>query len=159
MRAVIPGLTSLGVLSVLLLQPGTAQAAGPRLEGVIDGIEICTQDMCGGAIFLFRFDGKLNGRRATGWGWVEVRHETLPDVGEAGILGGEGELWIGFRRFCLEVPQFGGTLAGAWPDYEIGMQVNIRDLWGRTGVHGFVGLLSHQDFPPTIFGEIAQPSK
>ncbi len=153
----------LSVVSVaLLLQAVPATAAGPRLDGEISGIELAPQSLVGAAVFIFDYEGLVDGRMRRGWGWVAVNHEDLPVVeGESSlIVGGFGAIHVGLQRFDIEV-NFGSlTLTNINDpsefdeDYEVLLSVDIRRFFGPPREHAFAGLLSHVPFPPIILGDL-----
>jgi hypothetical protein len=142
--------------------PDTSCAAAPRMDGAIGGIELAPQSLVGAAVFVFEYHGVVNGKSRKGWGWVAVTHEDLPtDLFESSsITGGFGEIYIGLRRFDVEV--YSGLLtlvddhdtATFDDDFQVEFSVEISNVFGQAAAHGFEGLLSHVPFPPTIDGEL-----
>lgn len=149
-------LSCLGAVVVLLWCADATEAAAPKIAGDVGGLELLQQSGSHGALFVFQFSGTVNGRRSSGWGWIEVFHDPLPEVGQtAAITGGRGVLWAGFFPFPIDI--VGGTLVGL-PDDLFGLDGLTLDIsnWRRqSALHIFGGVLSHQTFPPTIFGSLA----
>jgi hypothetical protein len=147
----------------LLVPLSSASAAAPRLDGLVTGVELASQAMVGAAVFVFEFEGLLDGKARSGWGWVAVNHEELPDVvGETAlIVGGVGEIFIGTRRFDVDVN--GGLLALTDPGdpdvfddvFGLLLSVDICNRQGQCRAHTFEGALSHETFIPTIAGELS----
>jgi hypothetical protein len=154
-------LAAAGLACLIIAAP--AAAAPPELEGQISGIELAPQSLVGAAVFLFEYQGQVNGRDRKGWGWVAVVHQDLPEMegGFSFILDGSGEIYIGVQRFNLDVK--GGLLTLVDDhdtplfddDFEILLSVDIRNRIGQSKNHLFDGVLSHVPFPPTIDGDLA----
>lgn len=146
----------------LFLQVRPAVAAAPQLDGHVSGIELAPQSLLGAALFVFDYHGFVNGKFRKGWGWMAVTHEDLPTdlYASSDITGGFGEIYIGFRRFDVEVNE--GTLtlvddhgtAAFDDDFEVLLSADISNFFGQTAAHDFEGLLSHEPFPPTIIGDL-----
>jgi hypothetical protein len=150
-----------GTLIVLLGLLGTAQAQAANITGQIDGIELAPQadDYSHGALFVFGFVGQVDdGRTRKGWGWIEVFHDPLPEAGtSADVLGGQGVLWIGLRRFRIDILP-GGQLTAPYPFagvYGVIAPLDISPRWGVPVARVFDGELSHNYFPPRISGHVA----
>lgn len=153
-------LRTAGMALALVLAAGwhSAHAGKPVLKGEISGIELAPQSIAGEAIFVFDYHGWVNGRLRWGWGWMGVKHEPLDELSE--ILGGEGEIYVGFQRFSVTVD--GGFLKLIDEnnplifddDFGVMLFAHIRDLWGRSNAHVFKGVLSHAVFPPEIDGDL-----
>jgi hypothetical protein len=154
------------VLVALWILANTSAAAPPAFEDVeVGGIELLPQSLFGAALFIFEVDGRIDGRPRSGWGWIAVNHVPLEEIEnfETDILGGEGEIWIGLRRY--EVHVTGGELVlldskdPAIFDDLFAVRIEA-DLCRRAffwtplecAPHVFEGLLDHEPFPPTIGG-------
>lgn len=154
-------LKSVGFVAVLMGSAGllqTAQVVGAEVVGTIDGFEIALQGGSHGALFVFGFEGQVDGRAKKGWGWIEVFHEPLPEPGgEPALISGHGVLWIGLRRYTID--NLAGSLAASETEDAIfEVEDGILDITDRRDgsvPHDFAGALSHQTFPPTISGTIA----
>jgi hypothetical protein len=132
----------------------SAHAAAPSLAGYLQGIELLPQTDRNGALFVFDFAGAAK----SGWGWIEVFHESpLPAPGDSNLItGGRGVLWIGWQRYQINVT--GGTLTAIGGNlFDLDVFVEIGN-WQGFRTHYFQGVLSHAVFPPTIAGILA-PSK
>jgi len=142
------------VLLVLLGLVAPPPAGAAELTGGIDGFELAIQSGSHGAVFVFGVEGELNGRPRSGWGWIEVFHGPLPEAGgTAPILAGRGVIWIGFRRFRVDV--LGGELfaSASQPGlFEVLASIDLCTRRGGRTLHEFGGVLSHLTFPPTIDG-------
>lgn len=157
MRAIVRYACHIGLLAVLLSQAHAAEAAAPSLVGEIDGIELLPQTRWNGAIFLFEFRPDDGSR--SGWGWIEVYHDPLPPPDDfSDIVGGNGEIWVGWRRY--EIGIVGGELVG-WDAagldddvYGVGILADVCQRRRGCTPHEFLGWLSHQTFIPRIFGSI-----
>ena len=151
LRSVVAGAA---VVVLGLLGPARAEAA--EITGQIDGFELAAQGGSHGAIFVFGFEGELNGRSRSGWGWIEVLHDPLPEAGGSTlILGGRGALWIGPRRFRIVVMQGVLTSRLAEPAvFDVTAPLDVAARRGGPEMHLFDGTLSHLTFPPTIGGSV-----
>jgi hypothetical protein len=154
-------------LLTVLVPWNAARSATPILDGAISGIELAPQSIAGAAIFVFAFDGELNGRDRRGFGWIAVQHEELPDEltdEPAAILDGVGEIYIGLRRFDIDVA--GGTLELSNlndpdvfdDDFTVTLSVQICNFFGQCAEHTFAGELSHVPVIPTIDGTLVPGS-
>lgn len=147
------------VLIALLASVNAAVAAPPSFEGAINGRELLPQSLFGAALFVFEYRGLVDGRQRRGWGWIAVNHEELPaGEGETALIaGGEGEIFVGFRRYDVDVN--GGLLTltdikdpDVFDDV-FGVQLSV-DICrrGECAEHLFDGELNHEPFIPTIIG-------
>jgi hypothetical protein len=151
------------VLIAVLASFSSTRAAEPLLDGRIRGLELAPQSLAGAAIFLFAYEGDVNGRSRKGLGWIAVQHDELPDEltdPPAAILDGFGEIYIGLR--ILEVEVNGGALELTdlnEPDvfddnFNVTLSVDICNLLGQCAEHTFAGELSHVPAIPTIQGTL-----
>jgi hypothetical protein len=132
----------------------TYAASLPVVRGVVSGVELCEQAVCGSAVFVGLFDGQVGWNRwARGIVAVGVNHEPLPAPGEyAAITGGEWALWVGLRRL-------GGSVSGSLfnnGDNTFTVTTVLTLESGGLGTIVFTGLLDHNVFPPTISGVMSQ---
>jgi hypothetical protein len=151
------------LFAALLVPSGSASAAAPALDGRISGLELASQEMVGAAVFVFEYEGLVDGRVRRGFGWIAVNHEALKDFvgGESRILGGVGEIIIGLKRFEIEVN--GGLLTlirDPDPDvfddvFSVSLSVDICNRQGQCAEHTFDGVLSHETPIPTIIGDLS----
>jgi hypothetical protein len=128
----------------------------PSITGTISGVELCTQDLCGQAVFAGDFVGYVNKQGASGVFLVQVTHGPLPDTagGTTPITG--GSWWIRTDKEKI----YSGSVTGGTLTYNgdgtfnvvLAMQLNNPG----TGTMTFNGLLNHNVFPPTIGGTISQ---
>lgn len=127
----------------------------PVIQGVVSGLELCPQSLCGAAVFVGVFQGQVGFRsNALGLIAVAVQHDPLPEVAGdcAAITSGFWDMRVGLRRFI-------GTTAGELcyngdNTYSVGVTMSL--LGGGGGEVFFSGTLDHNVFPPTIKGVITQ---
>jgi hypothetical protein len=142
-------------LLILVAGAGAVRADSfPVLSGVEHGIELCQQSVCGSAIFVGVFQGTVGNKPgAIGTIAVQVKHDPLPLPGHhAAITGGSWQFVSGFRLIT-------GSVTGdlyAWNDKQFQVTVKLTLEHGGIGDVAFVGLLDHNNFPPTIDGIISQ---
>jgi len=105
--AIIAGLALLAVFLLFSLSARPA-TAGSQFSGDVEGLEFCTQYLCGSAFFLGLFDGRVTEVPDTGGVWqLSVHHEEIPDPQQsAAINGGEWRLRVGWQN------QFQGEVGG-----------------------------------------------
>jgi hypothetical protein len=145
---------SLGVILFCGAVPVRADST-PVLQGVVSGLELCPQSLCGSAVFVGIFRGQVGLRpHALGLIAVAVQHDPLPELtGKcAAITQGLWDLRVGLRRFV-------GTAAGELcynGDNTYSLDVGMHLLSGGSGELFFAGTLDHNVFPPTIAGVITQ---
>jgi hypothetical protein len=155
--------SALTLLLTLLVSTGSASAAPPAFDGRITGIEVASQEMVGAAVFVFEYEGLVDGKIRRGLGWIAVNHQPLQEVlgGQSLILGGTGEIVVGLKRFDIEVN--GGLLTNIDPGdpnvfddvFSVQLSVNIRNPQGQRAEHTFEGVLSHETLIPTIAGDLS----
>jgi hypothetical protein len=139
----------------LLAPVTTAVAAAPALDGGVEGLEVAPQSVLGAALFVFNFDGDFNGHHRHGWGWIAINHDPLPTADDptADINGGFGAIYIGLRRFDVEVQ--GGMLGFMTVDnFDVLLWVEICNAFDQCRDHEFMGVLSHEPLIPTIVGSL-----
>jgi len=142
-------------LMVLVAGAGAVRADSfPVLSGVEHGIELCQQSVCGSAIFVGLFQGRVGiNPKAIGTIAVQVNHEPLPLPGDhAAITGGSWQFLSGLRLITGSVK---GDLF-AKNDKQFIVTVTLSLEHGGIGDVTFIGLLDHNNFPPTIDGVISQ---
>jgi hypothetical protein len=137
-------------------------AAAPTFDGGIAGLELAPQSVAGAAIFIFEYQGQVNGRPRTGWGWIAVNHDELPaEPGTSAVIfGGIGEIYIGVQRFKIDVN--GGLLTLIDlndpdvfdDDFGVLLSVDISNRQKQSRAHDFEGVLSHEPLIPTIVGAL-----
>jgi hypothetical protein len=143
------------VIVTLCLGSATARAVStPVVQGVVSGLELCEQAVCGSAVFVGAFFGQVGfNPRAVGLIAVAVNHDPLPAPGFcADITGGRWEMWVGFRRLRGGVT---GELCATFDNTFI-VDTTLSVESGGSGQIAFNGLLDHNVFPPTIKGVMTQ---
>jgi hypothetical protein len=148
---------ALGVVSIILLltaQPGIASQ--PIVNGHLEGVELCAQFQCGVAVFVGQFKGQVNNQRGKGGFLVNVNHASLPVPGQAAaITGGEWSLRAGVNLFQGDVVK-GSIINNGNNTFTLTVTLQVAE--GGSGEIIFTGILDHNDFPPTVEGDLAQPS-
>ena len=125
------------------------------IQGAVAGLELCEQATCGAAVFAGLFKGVVDGRQAFGTIAFAVTHQIpLPGPDETKFL--TGGLWkiqlLSGKTFSGIVT--GGTLHNNSGDGTFSVLANMQIVSGGIGGLTFTGTLSHNTFPPTIFGFI-----
>jgi hypothetical protein len=147
---------TLACLTVLLVVAGAAQPvraeSNPTFNVTTYGLELCSQDMCGAAIFAGVVVGRVNGNPAAGTFAVAVTHDPLPEPYHvAAITGGQFEFRIGLRRISGIVE--GGTLYNTGQNTFV-VHSLLKITRGGSGSLVYDGLLDHNVFPPTVVGTV-----
>jgi hypothetical protein len=141
------------IILLLTAQPGIASQ--PIVNGHLEGVELCAQFQCGVAVFVGQFKGQVNNQRGKGGFLVLVKHESLPAPGQsASITGGEWNLRAGVNLFQGDVVK--GTIANNGNN-TFTLTVTLQVAEGGSGEIIFTGILDHNDFPPTVEGDLVQP--
>jgi hypothetical protein len=142
------------IVLLLTAQPGISSQ--PVLNGHLEGVELCAQFQCGVAVFVGQFKGEVNNQRGKGGFLVLVNHESLPAPGQsASITGGEWNLRADVNLFQGDVLK--GTIVNNGNNtFTINAVLQVAE--GGVGEIVFTGILDHNDFPPTVEGNLAQPS-
>jgi hypothetical protein len=152
MKRALPFLIPALILTIGL---GPVQAVStPVIQGQVSGLELCEQAVCGSAIFVAVFAGRVGvNPLALGVIAVAVNHDPLPGpLACAAITSGSWDLWAAGRHFHGSVT---GTLFNTGQNTYV-VRTALTLTSGGTGVLGFQGLLDHNVFPPTIKGLISQ---
>ena len=146
-----------------LLVTSISLASDPQIQGQVAGVEICTQQFCGAAIFVGSFQGTVDGRPAFGYWTAGVNHETpLPDLFETKkITGGSWQMkvWVfyGFfprKRVFAGNVEYGGSLTQSSPDlFTVDADLNI--VRGGPGSMSMDILLDHTRLPFTVNGLVS----
>jgi len=141
------------LIAALLLAPGSARASNATsVTGAVRGIEVCTQEFCGAAIFVGHFDGSMDDTAGAGSWWVVVHHEDLPAPGErARITDGRWGLVVGDHALG------GGITTGSILNNGDGTFTVMPQMDIRSGGEGTLSLsisLDHSPFPPTVVGTV-----
>jgi hypothetical protein len=142
------------MILLLTAQPGIASQ--PIVNGHLEGVELCAQFQCGVAVFVGQFKGQVNNQRGKGGFLVLVKHQSLPAPGQApeSITGGEWNLRAGVNLFQGDVVK--GTIVNNGNN-TFTLTVTLQVAEGGTGEIIFTGILDHNDFPPTVEGDLVQP--
>jgi hypothetical protein len=141
------------VVLVCAVSTGRVQAASiPRIQGAVSGIELCPQSICGSAIFVGIYVGRVGLLPFTvGTVAVAVNHEPLPAPDcDAAITGGIWDLRAAghdFRGVTL-----GNLHNNGDNTYTVTVDMGLTS--GGLGSVSFTGTLDHNVFPPTIKGLI-----
>ena len=153
------GLASLVLLVVLIVGAAPVRADSiPIVEGLVSGIELCQQSVCGAAVFFGFYVGQVGTNpRAIGTMSVAVTHDDLPVDDSAAITGGVWRLRLLSGRTLSGVVN-GGLLSNPCngSDNAYCVHVELEVLNGGSGTILFDGVLSHDVFPPTIAGTLSQ---
>ena len=151
--AIIAGLALLAVFLLFSLSARPA-TAGSQFSGDVEGLEFCTQYLCGSAFFLGLFDGRVTEVPDTGGVWqLSVHHEEIPDPQQsAAINGGEWRLRVGWQN------QFQGEVGGGILYNNGDETFAVKAELTRAGEEAvwFFGLLDHTGLPPSVRGCILQ---
>ena len=151
--ALVAGMVLLALLLWFWLSARPA-TAGSQFSGDVQGLEFCTQSLCGSAFFLGLFDGRVIEVPETDGAWqMAVRHGQLPDPQRStAITGGDWRLRVGWRT------HFRGEVGGGFlynnGDESFAVKVELT----RAGEEAmwFFGLLDHSGLPPSVRGCILQ---
>lgn len=135
----------LALLTLGIAVPPVA-ASSPPINGIVSLVELCTQDVCGAAIFAGSFTGTVGNKPATGFVTVAVTFTSLPGT----ITGRDWSLQAAGHRFRGTVAS--GTIAGPGPVFTINAVLTVTQ--GGSGNLAFVGALDHTQFPPRVTGTI-----
>jgi len=147
-------LIAITIVFFLTAQQGIASQ--PVITGHLEGVELCAQFQCGVAAFVGKFNGQLNSKRGKGGFLVFINHEPLPQPGQAANLTG-GEWSLRADANLLQGDILSGTLLNNG-DNTFTVRVLMQVTEGGSGEVVFTGVLDHNDFPPTIDGELTQPA-
>lgn len=152
-------LAPVALVAVLVAGAAPIQADSvPQISGLVSGIELCEQDVCGSAVFVGLFFGQVGSNpRAIGTVGVAVNHDELPVNDSSPITGGVWRLrLLSGRTITGEID--GGLLVnpcnGSANAYCVSVDLEITS--GGHGTLSFEGILSHEVFPPTISGTFFQ---
>ena len=152
MKRVLPLLVPALIFTIGL---GPVQAVStPVIQGQVSGLELCEQAVCGQAIFVAAFVGRVGANPfALGIVAVAVTHDPLPGPFDcAAITGGSWDLWAAGRHFHGNVT---GTLFNTGQNTYV-VRTALTLTSGGTGTLSAQALLDHNVFPPTIKGLLSQ---
>ena len=144
------------VLALALLASASVSADSQlSLSGVVSGVELCEQAVCGSAIFVAGFAGEIGDRPAVGIAVGGIIHEDLPVApGCVDLLGGSWSIRTLRRTVGGDVAPGGDLCYVDGTKYFVRMGMNITE--GGSGAATFTAILDHGPFPPTIKGVIRQ---
>ena len=151
----IKKLSSIALAVILLLAAQQAVASEPAITGHIEGVELCPQFVCGAAVFVGKFKGNVDKRRANGGFFVSVNHEPLPAAkGEsAKITGGEWFLRANLHFFRGDV--LNGTIFNNG-DNTFTIETVLQITSGGSGEIIAKVHLDHNVIPFTVDGDLSQ---
>ena len=94
-----------GILALALLASASVSADSQlSLSGIVSGVELCEQEVCGSAIFVAGFAGEIGDRPAVGLAVGGIIHEDLPVApGCVDLLGGSWSIRTLRRTIAGEV--------------------------------------------------------
>jgi hypothetical protein len=142
----------LAVILVLAIQQATASE--PAITGQIEGTELCPQFVCGTAIFVGKFTGRVETRRAKGGFFVSVNHEPLPDpLQYSNITTGEWFLRANLRFLSGDIVN--GTIFNNG-DNTFTIETVLHVTSGGSGEITAKVFLDHRVIPFTVDGELGQ---
>ena len=151
---------SFSLLAVLLLAGSVPVQASsvPFIQGQVSTIELCPQSICNVALFTGLFVGRVGfNPSAVGFISVAANHDPLPTTPfvPVDITGGDWSLRLLSGRRIAGSVGAGSTLTLVAPDlFAVHVEMDIES--GGIGNLTFDGFLSHQVFPPQLFGNITQ---
>ena len=151
--AIVAGLVLLALFLWVWL-PAQPATAGSQFSGDVEGLEFCTQSICGAAYFFGLFHGRVTEVPDTDGVWqLSVRHEELPDPQQsAAITGGDWRLKTGWRT-QLQGKVDEGILYNNGDETFL---VNVKLVRAGKRATWFYGLLDHSNLPPSVRGCILQ---
>lgn len=143
------------VVLMLLCATTLWAASTPFIQGLVGGIELCPQFICGAAIFVGEFRGTIgNNPYARGIISTAMKHEDLPPPNEdANITGGLWQLQTLTRTIGGRVVT--GTIHNN-DDGTFQVVAELRLGWPNSGNVFFVGQLNHNTTIPTFGGVLLQ---
>jgi hypothetical protein len=143
-----------GILALALLASASVSADSQlSLSGIVSGVELCEQAVCGSAIFVAGFAGEIGDRPAVGLAVGGIIHEDLPVTpGCVSLLGGSWSIRTLRRTVAGDVEAGGHLCYVDGTKYFVRMGMNITE--GGSGEATFSAILDHGPFPPTIKGVI-----
>ncbi|HTI36522.1 MAG TPA: hypothetical protein VL484_03095 [Vicinamibacterales bacterium] len=140
------------VLVCLLFLAAPARAASNPTDAFAFGIELCPESLCGSAIFTGILSGTVAGiDTRLGSFSVAVKHDPLQeDKGDVtAITGGVFQLRAGLRTVRGTIVD-GLLISNGDNTFDVTMEL----VSSNGQLFLFQGTLSHNSFPPTIFGHI-----
>ena len=152
-------LAPLALVLVLLVGAAPVRADSvPAISGLVSGIELCEQDVCGAAVFVGLFVGQFGlNPYAIGTVGVAVKHDELPVNDSSAITGGVWRLRLLSGRTVTGKINSGllvNPCNGSDNAYCVTTELEITS--GGQGTLAFEGVLNHNTFPPTVSGGFFQ---
>ena len=150
----------LAVVVLVMTTVATTALAGstPVITGIVSGIELCFQLICGSAIFGGDAQLQVDGKPRKGTFLVSVNHESPlpePEGDSVKITGGTWVISTKKGVFSGIIPQDGGSITRlAGENFAVTAELLLQN--GGTGTIYFSGTLSHEQFPFTVSGVISQ---
>jgi hypothetical protein len=146
-----------GLLWLIASATAIAQTT-PAINGRINGIEFCWQDVCGYAWFGGTFIGKVGDLGNTSGAWVvRVTHESLNETnrGVTSVTGGDWMLNVGGGVSISGTIDPGGTLTYRAGNNTFDVDLTLTITQGGSGKVEFDGTLNHNFIPPPITGRLS----
>lgn len=143
-----------GILALALLASASVSADSQlSLSGIVSGVELCEQEVCGSALFVALFGGKIGDLSTVGLAVGGIIHQPLPVApGCVDLLGGSWSIKTLRRTVAGDVVPGGDLCYVDGTKYFVRMGMNITE--GGSGDATFTAILDHGPFPPTIKGVI-----
>ena len=144
------------VIIAIVMTSVTARASAPVVQGLVSGIELCPQSICGVAVFAGVFKGRIGiNPFAIGTIAVAVHHGPLPFIEDVCTPVPDG-VWVlssGLRR--IEGGAAGTLCYNGDNTWHISVDL-VMTSPGTSGTLNLEGTLDHNKFPPTVQGLIFQ---
>jgi hypothetical protein len=150
---------SIGLLAVMLVTGRAFAVSQPVITGQVSGIELCLQVVCGSAMFTGTVQLQVDGQAGKGSFGVSVEHDSPVPVnqGESGLIR-DGRWFISTRTSVFRGTVTGGTITrNAGNTFTVTAALELEQ--GGRGTLDFIGILSHEDIPFTIVGQIVQSAR
>jgi hypothetical protein len=150
---VFRGACLFGILAAVFFCGPSARASNPVIEGEALGMEVCTQLLCGEAVFVGTFAGMIAGKAGEGVFMIGAQHDGLPEAGQSvRLLGGSWNIEI--NGVIYQGTVLSGRLTNKGDEtYRIEAVFDLSE--GGTGRLQFHGLLDHNILPPVVKGRLA----
>ena len=147
-----------GLLCLIASMSLAAAPPSPKpVEGTIAGVEVCPQEWCtNGALFSGVYTGKVYGRHTSGVVLVQVSHEPLG--AQTFVKGGSWIIRTKRGEFQGTIDSGGTITANSSPanTFTVALTLKITEglTEGGSDKAAFSGFLDHNEFPPTITGDL-----
>jgi hypothetical protein len=151
----IKKLSLIGIAVILsLAAQHFAIASEPAITGNIEGVELCPEFVCEAAVFVGKFKGQVDNKRAKGGFFVAVNHDPLPGPLQfANITGGEWFLRANRHFFSGDV--LNGTIFNNG-DNTFTVEAQLQLTSGGSGEIIATVQLDHNVIPFEVDGDISQ---